>query len=93
MREPSTHHAVVGFFATTRAGSGPTRFGVASKHCGPASHVFEKHANFAHRSPDLRFLAGTPAPAGWRLLGSKVELIRAPSGALVTLRLDVYQKE
>ena len=41
----------------------------------------------------IHLLAGTPAPGGWRLLGSKVELIRAPSGALVTLRLDVYQKE
>ena len=41
----------------------------------------------------IHLRAGTPAPAGWRLLGSTVEVIRAPSGTLVTLRLDVYQKE
>jgi collagen triple helix repeat protein len=41
----------------------------------------------------IHVLAGTPAPAGWRLVGSTVEVVRAPSGALATLRLDVYQKD
>ena len=31
-------------------------FGVASKRCGPVSHVFEKHTNFAHRSEDVSVL-------------------------------------